>query len=1282
MKTELLRVAVTASASRKLSHVLAAATLVILGSSPAYAEVAQSPLYLGGGNVPGNLTLVPSVEWPTINSVANLGNYDSGRTYLGYFDPNKCYLYQYSSTESERHFYPVGVAVNRLCSNQWSGNFMNWAATQTIDPFRWVLTGGYRVKDAVGETWLEKARHTGQGGTTVYPNRRLPGSGDQLSLVGGATPLTANWIRMRIQGLGNKMRFRLADDDVDENVTAYNPAQPLLLDRAYEVSIRVKVCVPGLLEANCRTYSGGYKPEGLIQQYADELRIGVFGYLNDPDQLRDGGVLRARQKFVGQTMIVPGEGETANTNAEWDANTGVLLRNPDPADASDTAGALGISILDSGALNYLNKFGQMTNALHKSKDPVSELYYTALRYLKNQGNVAQYTDIPGATGANAAQAADGFPVITDWDDPIQYACQTNVILGIGDVNTHRDKNLPGSSANFEEPSKPASVSGDSTVNVVTATAEVASFEGISINTPFSGRENSAYIAGLAWDAHTRDLRPDDLPGTQTVSTHWVDVLEAETLEPAAQNQYYLATKYGGFRVPEDFDPDAHTGALPLDWWHSNGETLVSFGVNANPAGDSYPRPDNYYLAGEATDMVESLTTAFARISAEVRSSASSVAANSTRLGSDTAVFQAAFDSTNWSGDLQAFRINTDGTISATESWGAADRLDLLTDFNIASRKVFTVTPPVSAGGGSLVSGTGADFLWTDLAGTQQDALRQTPGAGPLVSVTEGQDRLAYLRGVRALEQPDGSFRTRGSRLGDIVNSDPQFVHKQDFGYALLDQSEAFSGMNLGAAYQTFRQSGSYQSRPPMVVVAANDGMLHGFNAGLDGSGGEELFAFVPNAAFENLYELTLPDYAHRFYVDGSPRIADAWVGSSWRTIAVGVTGAGGRSVFALDITNPASMSKSSVMWEFNHPSLGYTIGQPAVAPLPNGEFGVVVTSGYDTGEDDGVIWILDPADGSIIHSITLPDSGELGPPLVVDLNSDRVSDRIYVGDTDGNLWRLDLVGATVSNWQAPSGLRSGSTPVPLYVARDDDGLRQAITAPLSSAFNDKGLHTLFFGTGSFYRIDDNVVPDDPSVDTFYGIIDRGEPITARSELLEQEILAEVTVSGTRVRGVTANEIQSGDSGWYLDLEWSGSYGGPGPAGERVVSRAAVRGDRVIFATLIPNPDPCAFGGDSWVMELNTFDGGRLEYAVFDLNNDAEFDDDDWITITDENGNEIRIPPSAIAPDINIIKTPAIISGFGENQDEVKVMSGSSGQLIRITEKGGVGIGRQSWRQLR
>ena len=117
----------------------------------------------------------------------------------------------------------------------------------------------------------------------------------------------------------------------------------------------------------------------------------------------------------------------------------------------------------------------------------------------------------------------------------------------------------------------------------------------------------------------------------------------------------------------------------------------------------------------------------------------------------------------------------------------------------------------------------------------------------------------------------------------------------------------------------------------MVIVAGNDGMLHGFDATPDSSGGGELFAYVPDAVFENLYELTLPEYSHRFFVDGSPRIADVYYGSAWHTIAVGVTGAGGKSVFALDVTDPGSMDKTDVLWEFNHPSMGYTIGQPAVA---------------------------------------------------------------------------------------------------------------------------------------------------------------------------------------------------------------------------------------------------------------------------------------------------------------------------------------------------------------
>lgn len=1278
------RRALTRTGASRVLHLLAAAAATLVLAGTANAQVSQTPLYLGGGNVPGNLVLVPSVEFPTIISVANLGDYGEDQTYIGYFDPGKCYIYSYDGNEAERHFYPSRFTSDHRCSgdHEWSGNFLNWAATQTIDPFRLVLTGGYRVRDSATETWLEKASSSGQGNRDqYYPDRRINGR----YVVRGATPFAADWVEIGVHSLGSELRFRpeggIRGGGVD--VRDYAPGDDYWdseytwddehgwRDNAYEASVRIAVCVPGMLESNCRAYDSGSKPEGLIQQYADDLRYSVFGYLNDHDMRRDGGALRARQKFVGPQRIVPGTGRVANPDMEWDAATGQLLDDPDHPD-----GAAGTNISDSGVINYLNKFGQMTSKSHKEFDPVSEMFYAALRYLQNRGNVPEYTNM-GGSSSNIYELADGFPVITDWEDPIEYACQKNVFLGIGDVNTHRDKNLPGSTSGADEPAKPAAVSSDDTVDVITWTNRLAAHEGLPQNantSSWSGRNNSAYIAGLAYFANTTDIRPgNDMPGEQTVSTHWVDVLENQTLEPPERNQYFLAAKFGGFRVPdgEEFDPESFSGDLPVDWWHTNDETL----------GTGVPRPDNYYTAGEADAMVESLTQAFARISAELRSSASSVAANSTRVDSDTAVFQAAFDSHRWSGELQAYRIDSSGEIAGDPQWNAASRLDALLDSEIGSRRVFTSAPPAAVSGGAYVSTTAVDFEWADLTSAQQDELRGSAGGDPLVSAAVGADRLDYLRGDRSLEQPDGFFRQRDSRLGDIVNSDPQFIHQQDFGYSLLVQSSAFPS-SVAAAYRTFRQSSTYRNRPPMVVVGANDGMLHGFHAGLDDAGGAELFAFVPDAALEHMYELTLPDYSHRYYVDGTPRVADAYLGGGmgWRTIAVGATGAGGNSVFALDITDPGSMTSSDVLWEFTHPDLGYTLGQPAVTPLPNGEFGVVVTSGYG-GSGSGRIWILDPADGSITTTISLPDSGELGAPLLADLDGDRVADRLYVGDTEGKLWRIDFEGSSPGSWAPPDGLVSGGTPQPLFIATDADGNPQAITAPPTSAFNEAGEHGIFFGTGSFYRIDDNVVPDNPSVDGFYGIIDRGEPIASRDELVEQEIMTEQVVNGRRVRAVTDNEMTSGNDGWFVDLVWKNSYGGPGPKGERVVSRAVVRDDRVIVTTLIPDADPCSPGGDSWLMELDAFNGGRLDYAVFDIDDDGEFDDGDWITVSTPDG-DIEVPASGVAPEIGIMETPAVISGIGEDQDEIKVVSGSSGQLIRITERGGIGIGRQSWRQLR
>ncbi|MSS78857.1 hypothetical protein FHG61_00135, partial [Xylella fastidiosa subsp. multiplex] len=105
---------------------------------------------------------------------------------------------------------------------------------------------------------------------------------------------------------------------------------------------------------------------------------------------------------------------------------------------------------------------------------------------------------------------------------------------------------------------------DRSIDVVKRMAQIFQMEGMRQQDAMTSavapkfnfhRYNSAYIAALAYDAHTKDMRPD-LEGDQLFTTHWVDVVEAgDYKKPVSTNQYWLAAKYGGFQVPAGYDPD-------------------------------------------------------------------------------------------------------------------------------------------------------------------------------------------------------------------------------------------------------------------------------------------------------------------------------------------------------------------------------------------------------------------------------------------------------------------------------------------------------------------------------------------------------------------------------------------------------------------------------------------------------------------------------------------------------------------------------------------------------
>lgn len=1224
------RLAMTIQVTKTTAAFLLASGILI--SAPAYsADISQVPLLLGGGSVPGNLALTPSVEFPTVLSVANLGNYNHATTYVGYFDSGKCYEYrtetfthvifgQISSADNGGYFTPTRFARDCSGTEEWSGNYLNWASTQTIDPFRKALTGGYRVVDTTTRTVLEKATRANRN--NYFPDRTVSTASLIPNIVPHNGTATAVYSSVTSEGSGadtlkayrrNKtlrVEVRQSKNSRDTSTTKY-------------YSVRVEVCKASLLESNCKQYGNNWKPEGLLQQYAGNIRYSVFSYLNDDASSRNGGVMRAPQSYIGQTSRTRGvPDEQTNPTPEWSATTGILVANP----YNDTIG-------NSGVINYINKFGELTNR-HKNYDPASELYYTALRYFKGQANVAAYSNITD----NAQR--DAFPVISDWSnkDPIQYACQKNVILGIGDVNTWYDKDIPAP--------------GDS-LDVAGWTQSVFDLEGINKNatSDFTGRGNSAYIAGLAYYANTTDIRAD-ISGKQTVSTHWVDVREDGNLARKDSNQYWLAAKYGGFKPPKDYSRDT---ALQNSWWRTNTDVL----------DNNDPRPDNFYVASDAENMVRSLELAFAQIAEEMQSTLGTLASNSTRLETDTAVFQSSLNSRYWSGDLVARRVAANGTVGENPVWSAASRLDAMT---LSERKIFTSAPLAAAtpAGNGLISNSAVNFQWDQLTPAQQALLMTSTET----TDTNARNRLEYLRGDRSLERTNTDqtklFRQRGSRLGDIVNSDPQYISNQDFGYGLMSGSHWTSARS---AYATF-QSGK-ASRTPLVLFGANDGMLHAVNGNLAATteggannGGKEVFAFIPNSVFANLRALTNPNYSHRYYVDGSPRVSDAWINNGWRTLVAGTTGAGGNSVFVLDITNPDSMSASNFLWEFSHPDMGYTIGQPAIVALPSGKFAVVITSGYhNSAQDTGKVWFLDAADGSVLHTVEISTTGDLGSPLLADTDNDKVADRLYVGDTKGNLWRYDIAANGVTNPVQSSA--------PLFVAEDSAGVRQPITAPLSSAFNDKNEHMVVFGTGSFMRVGENEIPTSPQVQSLYGIIDAGQAV-ARSNLRQQTILAETVSGSVQARAISQNTMGVNDKGWYLDLAWTSGEGATGARGERVVAKPTLRSGRVIVTSMIPSNDPCASGGTSWVMALNLFNGGRLDYVYFDTDKDGSVDNDDTITIGDE-----KIPVSGISD-----PTDGVIKGAAPLYRWLCYAGSAGGTPECIKVAASQRFGRQAWQELR
>jgi type IV pilus assembly protein PilY1 len=569
--------------------------------------------------------------------------------------------------------------------------------------------------------------------------------------------------------------------------------------------------------------------------------------------------------------------------------------------------------------------------------------------------------------------------------------------------------------------------------------------------PYRDSNAKTMLADIAMHFWKRDLRPD---------------LDNKLL-PTADNPAYwqhMVNFTVGFGVKGTLDPATDLPALTNGdkaWGADEIDDLWHAALNSR---------GQYFSASNATELASAIRTSL-NDAVERELKEAGVAAAATVLEDGNRKYIPKYKTGVWTGDVDAYVLDAKGQAGAKQ-WSASQRMPVWDQRNIVTWDAFrTVT--------GVITPAGVNFDWNALS---------TPAK---TEVTKGTKTLFdFIRGDRSNEGTlTGKYRQRESILGDIVNSTPVFAKD---GIV-----EPYSKLpNVGGSYGKFLTDKS--ARTGVLYVGGNDGMLHAFQ---DSKGattastltdGKEIFAYVPRASFPALTKLTDLDYGlsadnyHRFFVDGPLSERDAYVkapgaaSASWRNYLFGTMGAGGRAVFALDITDPTALNASAVRWEISsadHPELGYITSPIEVGVVDdgstNGKWVAVFGNGYvDSASAKANLFIVGIQDGSVTKLEVSSAAGNGLGGVTLKRNSFGQIDYLYAGDLLGNLWKI--------SWNATDKkFEVGNSGKALFTAPSN----QPIVQPPALVANSDG-DWVVFGTGRLLTVAD---ADSTQLQSLYGL---------------------------------------------------------------------------------------------------------------------------------------------------------------------------------------------------
>jgi Tfp pilus tip-associated adhesin PilY1 len=391
-------------------------------------------------------------------------------------------------------------------------------------------------------------------------------------------------------------------------------------------------------------------------------------------------------------------------------------------------------------------------------------------------------------------------------------------------------------------------------------------------------------------------------------------------------------------------------------------------------------------------------------------------------------------------------------------------------------------------------------------------------------------------------------------MGDIFHSNPLVVGSPSNTRYFADNTGT-KGQTCAAGdtgYRCFFEK--HEKRRKMLLVGANDGMVHAFDAGqwddddekFDNGTGREVFAYLPRAVMPTVRGHVQNTTNRNWAVDGTLSVADVFMDPvhdgtpdvskrEWRTVMLGGLREGGYGYFAVDITQPDRLDTASAEGNIPKPVNTYvpsciqvktdkTIASPSVADCGRAPFPAVLWEFGDAAHDASGDMVRD-SDGK---PVLLDEEGG------VDINGDGTKE--WYADL-GETWSVPNLGR-IKLCEGADCSPASSHVKDKYVAIFGGGMD-----PDKQHRRGNYLYMVDVETGKVIykrRLEGSAASEPAAVDTNQdGYLDRIYIGTTRGFLYRVDLgldstgkvpkLEQVTVSGMDNKTYTAMRVKATDS---------------------------------------------------------------------------------------------------------------------------------------------------------